>query len=436
MACTGCSDRLGPVTGAASETRLQPPSLPVAALPSHPSGQEVGRIDDLLDEGWRGLRFPRDLEARFLNDTAAERIRRLLLNSVFVAAAFNLFLVSDYLMVPDQFDLALRLRLLVFTPLLFAVIIVLARLNLPRVREGMAAVSGMAAALISAGLCVLSTDVLAPAYLVSLTSILTFASGVARMRFRPALGLDVCVVLFCLVSAWLMRERAPAALLIPVVMTVVATAVFTLYASYTMEKDERRNWLMRLREHLLLDELASANEDLDRVSRSDMLTGVANRRHVDEFLAQVWERARMDGTEVSVMMIDVDHFKAYNDRYGHPEGDACLRDVATTLKRRLRRPTDLVGRFGGEEFIAVLTDTPLSTAQAAAERVRKGVEGLNRLHSASSTHAIVTVSVGVACMRPSAPHATPAQLISAADEALYQAKHLGRNRVFAFGTAD
>jgi len=136
------------------------------------------------------------------------------------------------------------------------------------------------------------------------------------------------------------------------------------------------------------------------------------------------------------MMIDVDHFKAYNDRYGHPEGDACLKDVAATLKRRLRRPGDLIARFGGEEFIAVLAGTSLDVALGAAERVRKGVENLNRLHAKSPTHAVVTVSVGVATLRPNAPHATPAQLISAADEALYQAKARGRNRVYAFGTHD
>lgn len=393
-------------------------------------------VDGLIDHGWRGLRFPGLLEDRFQSDVAPERMRQLLVNSALVAVAYNLMLVSDWLMVPDQFDLALRLRLLVYTPLMFAAIFVLTRIDLPRVREGVAATSGIVASLISAWLCVASTDELAPAYLVSLTSILTFCSGVARMRFTPALVMDVAVVGCCAVSAWLMRDRAPVALMVPVVLTVTSTAVFTLYGCYTMEKDTRRNWLMHLRERLLLDELETANVHLDRVSRSDLLTGVANRRHVDDFLSQVWERARVDGTEVSVIMIDVDHFKAYNDMYGHPEGDACLQEVAVTLKRRLRRPTDLVGRFGGEEFIAVLTDTPLATAQAAAERIRKGIEGMNRLHSGSSTHAIVTVSIGVACMRPAAPHATPAQLISAADEALYQAKQTGRNRVFAFATAD
>jgi len=106
------------------------------------------------------------------------------------------------------------------------------------------------------------------------------------------------------------------------------------------------------------------------------------------------------------------------------------------LKRRLRRPGDLIARFGGEEFIVILGGTPLVTACSAAERVRRGVENLNLLHATSSTHAVVTVSIGVACLRPNSPYASPAQLISAADEALYHAKARGRNRVFAFGTND
>jgi PleD family two-component response regulator len=130
-----------------------------------------------------------------------------------------------------------------------------------------------------------------------------------------------------------------------------------LYGCYTLERDERRNWLLLTRERVLLQELEQANAHLDSVSRSDMLTEVANRRHFDEHLQRVWDQARADGSEISLMMIDIDHFKAYNDRYGHPQGDACLKDVAATLKRRLRGPEDLIARYGGEEFIAVLGGT-------------------------------------------------------------------------------
>jgi diguanylate cyclase (GGDEF)-like protein len=235
------------------------------------------------------------------------------------------------------------------------------------------------------------------------------------------------------VAAALTMPPSLAPILIPGGLLLACTIVFTLYGCYCQERDDRLNWLLHLRERLLLQDLENANQQLQDASRSDMLTEVANRRHFDEHLAEVWEQVRRDGGEVALMMIDVDHFKAYNDRYGHPAGDACLKAVASALRRRLRGPGDLIARYGGEEFIAVLGGTSLQTVHGAAERIRRGIEGLNILHATSSTHAVVTVSIGVATMTPSSPGASTTRLISAADEALYRAKEGGRNRVFAMG---
>ena len=213
------------------------------------------------------------------------------------------------------------------------------------------------------------------------------------------------------------------------VLLLVCTIVFTLDGCYCQERDDRLNWLLHLRERLLLKNLEDANQELHDASRSDMLTEVANRRHFDEHLAEVWARHQRDGGEVALIMIDVDHFKAYNDRYGHPMGDACLKAVAGALKRRLRGPGDLIARYGGEEFIAVLSGASLQTVHGAAERIRRGIEGLNLLHATSSTHAVVTVSIGVATHTDKAE--SLARLIALADNALYQAKAEGRNRVIA-----
>ena len=191
-----------------------------------------------------------------------------------------------------------------------------------------------------------------------------------------------------------------------------------------------------MRQGLLKRELTHANEELERVSRYDGLTQVANRRHFDEFLAHLWERAQVTpGQPLSIIMVDVDHFKAYNDHYGHPAGDACLVKVAEAVQRCLRRPGDLVARYGGEEFIAVLNRAPLGQALAAAERVREAVEALGLPHEAPITHGQVTVSVGVATMVPADRQVSVERLISLADEALYQAKNRGRNRVWPDGEA-
>lgn len=397
---------------------------------------EAREIDRLLEKGFRGLKFPGALEVRYANDHAAQRLKILVSSGMLVTLLFNWFLLSDNLMVPDVFELSLKLRLFIFTPVTILGIYILTKLPSAQLREWLVISTGLIASALNLFICLSSKDPFAGSYLVSMVPIIMFSNSVAQMRFFPALVMDSAILLMFGYGAWALVTDHNLPILLSAGFTLTSASVFTLYGCYTLERDERQNWLLHLREKVLLQELKRANLHLDTVSRSDLLTEVANRRHFDEHMQLVWERARVDGSEISLMMIDVDHFKSYNDRYGHPEGDECLKEVAATLKRRLRRPGDLIARFGGEEFIAVLAGTPLTTAASAAERVRKGVESLNRLHAGSPTHAVVTVSIGVACLRPNAPHASPAQLIAAADEALYQAKSRGRNRVFAFGTND
>lgn len=169
----------------------------------------------------------------------------------------------------------------------------------------------------------------------------------------------------------------------------------------------------------------------------DGLTGVANRRALDMRLALEWRRALRNRVSLSVMFADVDYFKRYNDRYGHLEGDQALRFVAATLFNIVRRPSDLVGRYGGEEFAVLLPETPHSAALTLAERVRLAVSDLEVRHE-SSPHGVLTLSIGVATMDftaeparyPRVEDTSPDQLMNTADQALYGAKAGGRNRVF------
>src|SRR3990167_1042323 len=393
---------------------------------------EAEEVERLLNNGKPALRLPEPLEKAFLADAGPQRLRTMVICGILVAVIFNFLLVSDWLLLPDQFDLALRLRLFLFTPGIIVGVFLLSRMASPSMREWLLIIPAAAACAMNAWLCMSSTDPLAVPYLSSLATIAMFANSVVRMRFAPAAVLDAIIMLLYVVAA-INMPTSQAPILIPGCLLLACTMVFTLYGCYCQERDDRLNWLLHLRERLLLQDLEVANQELHDASRSDMLTEVANRRHFDEHLAEVWERNKRDGGEVALIMIDVDHFKAYNDRYGHPVGDACLKAVASALKRRLRGPGDLIARYGGEEFIAVLSGTSLHTVQGAAERIRRGIEGLNILHATSSTHAVVTVSIGVTTMRPLAPGATTTRLISAADEALYQAKKGGRNRVVALG---
>ncbi|GAA0236704.1 diguanylate cyclase [Cryptosporangium japonicum] len=173
-------------------------------------------------------------------------------------------------------------------------------------------------------------------------------------------------------------------------------------------------------------ELAEANHRLEQLSVTDPLTGLANRRRFVHALDTEWDRGLRSKTSFALAILDVDHFKQYNDRYGHPAGDDCLRAIAAALDEGVRA-TDLVARYGGEEFAVVMPDSDLAGALVVAERVRAAVEKLAMTH-AGSPLGVVTVSVGVAAVVPHAD-AEVGQLLADADAQLYRAKQNGRNQV-------
>ncbi|HEX9670891.1 MAG TPA: diguanylate cyclase [Thermoanaerobaculia bacterium] len=174
--------------------------------------------------------------------------------------------------------------------------------------------------------------------------------------------------------------------------------------------------------------LQEANAGLQLLSALDGLTGIANRRRFEEVLDLEWRRASRAGLPLALAMVDIDHFKRYNDAQGHQRGDDCLVRVAHALAGSLHRAGDFVARYGGEEFVVVLPGSDEEQAVAYAETLRRGIEALAIPHAGSATADVVTVSVGVAAAVPE-PGAPPAALVEAADRALYTAKHNGRNRV-------
>lgn len=169
-------------------------------------------------------------------------------------------------------------------------------------------------------------------------------------------------------------------------------------------------------------------EELRRMSMKDGLTGIANRRSFDERLGGEWRRAQRSSKPLSLMMIDIDHFKPFNDHYGHVEGDRCIRTVARTLERVVNRSTDLVARYGGEEFGVVLPDTDAEAALWLANACLQAIADLDIPHAYSSAGKLVGVSIGV-CTTFVEPELTAETLVTRADQALYQAKRAGRNRV-------
>lgn len=211
---------------------------------------------------------------------------------------------------------------------------------------------------------------------------------------------------------------------LPDAIELVARIRYHARAFMALKQRDEANRALRLSQQ----QLQETNLALQQLMKSDGLTGLSNRRHFDEFLLTEWLRGRRNRSELSLLLIDVDHFKAYNDHYGHVMGDDALRAVAKALASVRRRATDLAARYGGEEFAMVLPETGLNGARLLAEKLRLAIEALAIPHGVLAEGSVVTVSIGVASLVPSEAQ-EPVALIEWADRALYQAKNQGRNRV-------
>ncbi len=371
--------------------------------------------------GW--LRFPAPLEQAFLVERADGRTVRLILAGLVGMLAFSMILAADYLISPELLALSATLRVGVFGGVTAVGLLMLHRLSLPRLNEW-----AVVPVTVLAGVLVLIMGVLGPGELaferiVELTLVVAYATVFAR--FWPMLALSLCMVGLHSYALW----TAPPGfeVLKPgVTLMLVATIVFGLYTTYTREHNDRLAYLHDLRERAMREAIDDGNRQLQAMARTDVLTGVANRRAFDEALAQhLSHDAR---TSLSLLMVDVDHFKAYNDHYGHQAGDRCLCVVAEALASCLRRPVDLLARWGGEEFAILLAGADDTVARQVAERVCLAVQAQALPHAASTCADVVTVSVGLA-MAPCGEPCLPLELMHRADAALYAAKHGGRNRV-------
>ena len=193
----------------------------------------------------------------------------------------------------------------------------------------------------------------------------------------------------------------------------------------------RRTGLSRSTINQRLDAL---NAELARLSDTDALTGLANRRQFDRRLAEEWSRAHRHGMPLSLLIFDVDHFKRFNDRHGHVAGDQCLRQVAQLLRDCARRPADLVARLGGEEFAMLLPQEDAASAMVQAQRCLRAIRTAALAHGDSPVGAVVSVSIGGAHAGAVGREDPATSLVAAADAALYTAKESGRDRAVMAGT--
>ncbi|MBS1820496.1 MAG: GGDEF domain-containing protein [Acidobacteria bacterium] len=388
-------------------------------------------------ERFSGLRFqwpafPIALEERFERDTAERRSRRLWLEGLIAIALFDLFLVADYFSSPQDFRRALIVRLLVVTPVCLIVNASMLQKPGKTVREASIA---FASCLAGAAQLYLEANksAAASAYVqMAVLAVVLFTNIVMRLRFPYAVATSIAMLagdwVFLRVDHTLTSQEEILGMAL-----AIATTAITLVANYSAGREERLNYLLNLRDELMVEDLNRLNAQLLRRSESDALTGLANRHSFDSQYAELWKRAVTSGTALSAIVVDVDHFKMLNDRYGHLYGDEVLRRIGSLLQQALRAKDDFAARFGGEEFVVLLPGTHLLAAAQVAARVCKMVElaGFPALDSSQKPYdssTVATVSCGVATAYPTMRDRAD-DLLEAADRAMYQAKANGRNCV-------
>jgi diguanylate cyclase (GGDEF)-like protein len=397
-----------------------------------PSAQDPGGphdhtqlVEQTIADGFPLLVFPKLLEDRFLNEGADKRFLMIVAAGLASVLLFGFLLVPDFLMTPDVFEMGLALRLGLYLPVTLGGLYVLRMLSMPVLTEWTVAAAGILAGFLTVLIYSHSTSEWAFTRTVELNIIVVYICAFAR--FWPALVLSISMALAHAFMVTTLHDFT--GVLVPNTSLLIATTIgFTLYGNYKLEHDERLAFLLELREKALDAELQTAHDRLARMATTDVLTELANRRYFEDFLAECAQRAQAMNRPLSLVLIDIDYFKPYNDHYGHQAGDKCLVAVAQALSSCMRRPSDLVARWGGEEFAVVMSDADMDAAAAAAERIRRAVHALGLPHAASACAPVVSVSVGVACAPPG-PAINLTALVSRADVALYQAKSNGRNQV-------
>jgi diguanylate cyclase (GGDEF)-like protein len=372
-------------------------------------------------------KFPSGMEQAFQSEMERMRATRMRKTGLIALLLYGAFAISDRAMVPDVYLQAWVIRFLLVMPLMLLLTLCVNKVRQPALRELLLSSSvvivGASLLLITA----LSHHPNALHYRTGITLVVLFGNIVLGLRLRDAVITSALITLLYALSLMPLHAASPDVRFNDWLF-YLSSVVISLIANFRMDQDQRRAYLARTREHQRNTELSDAVELLARLSAEDALTQIANRREFERRLNLEWSRAKRDARSLALILIDVDCFKNYNDYYGHPAGDACLRRIAAVLRTIPRRAPDLVARFGGEEFVVLLPGTSVADAAQMAQRMQRAVVDLLMPHAASSVAPGVTASFGVAGLVPARDN-QPLDLVTAADAALYRAKEGGRNRV-------
>ncbi|MGV2165949.1 GGDEF domain-containing protein [Agrobacterium sp. 16-172Ci] len=350
---------------------------------------------------------------------------------IFGVVLYNLYILVDLSLVPEIIWLDLVVRLIIVTPILFLYFPV--RYYAMGLRSDAVAhevLHGLGCMLVVASIMFIYANARtssASEYYIGIVTVVIYMNTIHRKPFPLAvMGTVGCMIVFIVGMRYVTVTSEVAKL--PAIMCSVGISVVSLFAAYRIEQVERRDYLASLREKMLLQQIQSANQELQQLSNTDQLTGIRNRRSFDEAAS---EASAGSGRPRALILLDVDYFKNYNDSEGHIAGDDCLRRIAGRLRSALRRDDgdrSFVARYGGEEFVVLLDDCVTSAALAIGERLRLAVidEAIPHLNRPDGRE-IVTVSLGIAVSGDGGE--VIYDMVNRADTALYEAKRQGRDRL-------
>ena len=376
------------------------------------SGSNASSLTQQLARGFHGLRFEGELESAYRRDQFRDRMRYLRINLAILAAMSLLIIQVDHIvmpvirrLVPDLARTGIMLPLLITG---FAVTFTRrADVWYPRYMAVAMAIALAAMSWVTISAWMAGEPRIFGRMLLAMVAVY-FVLGLA---FRSAIVVNaIGLAAFVTVA---MLKGMPGVDLLHYLLTICIANVICVAGAWNLEHARRTAWL--------------EGQRLAETALQDGLTGIHNRRRFDDHLQRAWTQGVRDRRPITLVFGDIDHFKPFNDRYGHQAGDEALKAVAAVLAGFARRPLDLAARFGGEEFAVILYDTGRAEAERIGAEILGAVRGLAIPHAASGAAPVLTISLGIACVLPAARRSW-AGIVQLADQALYAAKDGGRNR--------
>lgn len=395
---------------------------------------QINILSGILEQGRKQLRFPERLERKYIeqrNDRFMEIDHKMLMGGLLFYLGFSW---TDFYLGGDNGALIFTMRA-ILAAIAFAAVI-----WIPRSKYAYHLITIAAVGVLLVGLSVITFIWLIPgelkyAYHLGLIPIQIFTMVALRQSYRSVLVVSVILLVCYVISAVVIDQPLSnptlnelVGIFVPMfIMFWVLLIVMGGYMAFMMESAFRSDFMKNRLLALEAERLQYLSGRLHILSTTDSLTGIANRRFFEDSLDAEWRRGKRTGSCLSLVMVDIDRFKDYNDHYGHQKGDECLRRLAGKMAEFCNRPADVCARYGGEEFVLLLPETSGSDAVWMVEKMRTEIEALKIEHGATGL-GYVTISAGVASTVPTDEN-TADELLSQADRLLYEAKARGRNQV-------